>query len=60
VVAVTSAYQPSMFDQADEPTLGSLDDLRRIDLTDGAWVDVLPGWLTGSDALLDHLLQHVP
>jgi alkylated DNA repair dioxygenase AlkB len=49
-----------MFDQADEPTLGSLDDLRRIDLTDGAWVDVLPGWLTGSDALLDHLLQHVP
>ncbi|GAA2019568.1 alpha-ketoglutarate-dependent dioxygenase AlkB [Nakamurella flavida] len=55
------AAQPSMFDldllPEVTPPAGRI---RRLPLTDGAWVDVLPGWLTGSDAVLDHLMTAVP
>ena len=57
---MTVAYQPSMLDLADEPALGPLAGVRRTVLSEGAWVDVLPGWLSGADALLDHLLAAVP
>src|SRR3954447_1444238 len=33
---------------------------RRITLDDQSWVDVVPGWLSGSDALLEELLDGVP
>ena len=57
---MTAAHQLTFFDQANEPTLGPLNGMRRIELSDGAWVDVLPGWLSGSDELLDRLLHDVP
>jgi len=57
---MTAAHQLTFFDQVGEPTLGSLDEMRRIELSDGAWVDVLPGWLSGSDELLERLLRDVP
>ena len=58
---VRVAYQPSMFGVDDEPTLLELaGKVQRTALTAGAWIDRLPGWLVGSDALLDHLLAHVP
>ncbi len=58
---MTLAYQPSMFDQAEEPTLGALSGaVTRTELTAGAWVDCRPGWLTGSDAVLDVLTEQVP
>ncbi|MGK5444360.1 alpha-ketoglutarate-dependent dioxygenase AlkB [Micromonospora sp. URMC 105] len=55
-------YQPSMLDLADAgPSLGPLPGgLRRHVLTRGAWVDHLPGWVRGSDAVLDTLLAEVP
>jgi alkylated DNA repair dioxygenase AlkB len=58
-------HQPSMFDvlleDSDEPRLGPLvGSIRRTGLSDGAWVDHCPGWLTGSDAVLDTLLALVP
>lgn len=34
--------------------------LQRTVLTDGAWVDHLPGWVGGSDEVLDRLLVSVP
>lgn len=34
--------------------------IRRTELSDGAWVDHLPGWLVGSDELLEALLTDVP
>lgn len=34
--------------------------MRRIELGRGAWVDTLPGWLSGSDDLLQALLDVVP
>lgn len=57
-----AAYQPSMLDLADaEPTLGPLPgQIRRHQLGRGAWVDHLPGWVRGSDAVLDTLLTEVP
>ncbi|WP_088951592.1 alpha-ketoglutarate-dependent dioxygenase AlkB [Micromonospora zamorensis] len=57
-----AAYQPSMLDLADaEPTLGPLPgQIRRHQLSRGAWVDHLPGWVRGSDAVLDTLLSEVP
>ncbi|MEH0936213.1 alpha-ketoglutarate-dependent dioxygenase AlkB [Micromonospora psammae] len=56
-----TAYQPSMLDLAEAgPSLAPLDGLRRHVLTRGAWVDHLPGWVRGSDAVLDTLLAEVP
>ncbi|MET8043366.1 alpha-ketoglutarate-dependent dioxygenase AlkB [Micromonospora sp. NPDC005215] len=57
-----AAYQPSMLDLADAgPTLGPLPGrIRRHQLSRGAWVDHLPGWVHGSDAVLDTLLTEVP
>ncbi|MET8279667.1 alpha-ketoglutarate-dependent dioxygenase AlkB [Micromonospora sp. NPDC005174] len=57
-----AAYQPSMLDLTDaEPTLGPLGgQIRRHQLSRGAWVDHLPGWVQGSDAVLDTLLAEVP
>lgn len=51
--------QPSIFDLADEATLGSLTGLERVALSRGAWVDHLPGWVSGSDGVLQTLLEHV-
>ncbi|GES28231.1 alpha-ketoglutarate-dependent dioxygenase AlkB [Streptomyces angustmyceticus] len=52
--------QGSLFDQADEMSLGPLDGLRRTGLGDGAWLDLLPGWLSGADALFARLAAEVP
>ncbi|PZF97561.1 alpha-ketoglutarate-dependent dioxygenase AlkB [Micromonospora deserti] len=57
-----AAYQPSMLDLTDAgPSLGPLaGELRRNPLGRGAWVDHLPGWVRGSDQVLDTLLREVP
>ncbi|MBC2864752.1 alpha-ketoglutarate-dependent dioxygenase AlkB [Streptomyces mexicanus] len=52
--------QGSLFDQADELRLGPLDGLHRTDLGRGAWIDLLPGWLTGADDLFEQLAAEVP
>ncbi|MEU0682698.1 alpha-ketoglutarate-dependent dioxygenase AlkB [Streptomyces albogriseolus] len=54
------ALQGSLFDQDEELRLGPLDDVRRTELGRGAWIDLLPGWLHGSDALFDRLAAEVP
>jgi alkylated DNA repair dioxygenase AlkB len=53
-------HQPSMWDVADEPALTPLAGrVVRHALTRGAWVDHLPGWVTGSDAVLEVLLGDI-
>ncbi|MFF3885935.1 alpha-ketoglutarate-dependent dioxygenase AlkB [Streptomyces sp. NPDC001914] len=52
--------QGSLFDQTDELRLGPLDRLRRTTLGDGAWIDLLPGWLSGADELFGSLAAGVP
>ena len=52
--------QGSLFDQTDQLRLGPLHGIRRTTLGLGAWIDVLPGWLTGADALFEELATEVP
>ncbi|MGW0792498.1 alpha-ketoglutarate-dependent dioxygenase AlkB [Streptomyces sp. NPDC002911] len=52
--------QGSLFDQADGPRLGRLTGLRRTVLGAGAWIDLLPGWLSGGDELFTELAAGVP
>ena len=66
-----SLFDPSLFDpapekessfrSADQPdeVVGSLRGTVRHELARGAWVDLLPGWLTGG-GLLERLLEDVP
>ncbi|MFD7642682.1 alpha-ketoglutarate-dependent dioxygenase AlkB [Kitasatospora sp. NPDC059795] len=60
---MTYQLQGSLFD-ADgpeaEPALGPLDGIERTVLGGGAWIDVLPGWLSGADALFERLAGGVP
>ncbi len=51
--------QGSLLDLTGRPGPGPLDELRRTQLARGAWVDVLPGWLTGADELFGKLLETV-
>jgi alkylated DNA repair dioxygenase AlkB len=52
------AHQPSMWDLAEEATLGPLA-VTRHHLSRGAWVDHLPGWVQGSDGVLQVLLGDI-
>lgn len=54
------ALQGSLLEQEAHLGLQPLgSSVRRTELSHGAWVDVRPGWLTGSDELFAHLLAHV-
>ncbi|MFD5558749.1 alpha-ketoglutarate-dependent dioxygenase AlkB [Streptomyces sp. NPDC127068] len=63
---MSHALQGSLFDQADPgPDAGAvrpggLDAVRRTVLGDGAWVDVLRGWVSGADELFARLATDVP
>ncbi|WP_328785035.1 alpha-ketoglutarate-dependent dioxygenase AlkB [Streptomyces canus] len=57
---MTAHLQGSLFDQTDQLRFGPLDGIRRTVLGFGAWIDVLPGWLGGSDALFEQLAAEVP
>ena len=54
------AHQPSMWDVAGDAALTPLTGrVTRHPLTSGAWVDHLPGWVEGSDAVLEVLLGDI-
>lgn len=52
--------QASLLDLDEATALGPLDGVARTELTAGAWIDVLPGWLHGADALFEVLAGSVP
>ncbi|CRK57330.1 Alkylated DNA repair protein AlkB [Alloactinosynnema sp. L-07] len=54
------ALQGSLWDGPDAAGLAPLSRVRRVHLTDGAWLDVLPGWLHGADDLFQRLVDTVP
>ncbi len=55
------ALQGSLLDLGEEAAPGPLGaSLRRTILSDGAWIDVRPGWMTGAAELFDRLLRRVP
>lgn len=51
--------QGSLLDLSDDPSPGTLDGCLRRSLSGGAWVDVRPGWLSGSAALFERLRDRV-
>lgn len=58
---MTAALQASLLDSGDDLGLRDLGGaVRRVALSRGAWVDVRPGWVRGSDALFDRLHDVVP
>lgn len=56
------ALQASLFDESpDGPVLGEVGRfVRRTPLSRGAWVDLRPGWVSGSDDLFERLVSTVP
>jgi alkylated DNA repair dioxygenase AlkB len=52
--------QGSLFGTAETLALRPLTDLERVPLSDGAWIDLLPGWLDGADELFERLVMNVP
>ncbi|MBT2207744.1 MULTISPECIES: alpha-ketoglutarate-dependent dioxygenase AlkB [Actinomadura] len=57
---MTGAFQGSLLDDTDETGPRPLTSARRTRLAHGAWIDVLPGWVPGADALFERLLTAVP
>ena len=58
---MTLAFQGSLLDSDEETGPGPLgSSVRRTRLTRGAWIDVVPGWLRGADALFARLAGTVP
>ena len=57
---MTSAFQASLFGSEHDFGLGELDQSARISLAHGAWLDFVPGWLRGADALFERLASTVP
>lgn len=54
-----SHQQASIFGTG-APGLGDLREVRRTQLGRGAWIDTLPGWLSGADDLYEELAARVP
>jgi alkylated DNA repair dioxygenase AlkB len=53
--------QESLLDLGEEPALGALGaSVRRRMLAHGAWVDLRPGWVSGSGAVFSRLAETVP
>jgi len=54
------AWQGSLLGAGDPAPDRSFARCRRVALDDEAWVDVVPGWLSGADTLFAHLVDSVP
>ena len=57
---MSMTIQTSLLDLVEELELSPLSSARRVPLGRGAWVDLLPGWLLGADALYGELIDQVP
>jgi alkylated DNA repair dioxygenase AlkB len=57
---MNASLQGSLLDLSASPGPGPLDRLARTELAHGAWIDFLPGWMSGADELFGRLLKVVP
>ena len=57
---MVTGLQGSLFGSAASVGLRSTATMRRTPLSRGAWVDVLPGWLSGADEVFAQLVDAVP
>lgn len=57
---MTAAFQPSLL-AAGQPALGDLGlTVQRTTLSNGAWIDLRPGWVDGADELFERLERDIP
>jgi alkylated DNA repair dioxygenase AlkB len=55
-----AGFQASLLDCSPRVEIGALGrSVRRTELTEGAWVDVRPRWITGADTLFERLHESV-
>jgi alkylated DNA repair dioxygenase AlkB len=59
LAGMSATLQGSLFDTVEAVGLGPLQPIRRTTLGRGAWIDVLPAWLTGADTLFERLAARV-
>lgn len=57
---MSTPLQGSLLDGFGDVEIGSLPPTRRTELGDGAWVDLRPAWLGGTDQLFADLAARVP
>jgi alkylated DNA repair dioxygenase AlkB len=57
---MTGAFQGSLLDVGQPFGLDGFDRMTRTTLAHGAWLDVLPGWVSGADELFERLVHAVP
>lgn len=57
---MAATLQPSLFGTVQPVGLRRLDGIRHTDIGHGAWLGLLPGWLTGADELFERLAEEVP
>jgi alkylated DNA repair dioxygenase AlkB len=58
---MTTAFQASLLDCAETVEVGTLGPtVTRRKLSDGAWIDLRPRWISGADTLFDRLYAGVP
>jgi alkylated DNA repair dioxygenase AlkB len=58
---MTVAFQGSLLDLSEDTGLRELSSrVRRTPLARGGWLDLVPGWVTGADALFERLTTVVP
>ena len=58
---MTAAFQASLLDVDEPPRPGVLGGtVHREHLTEGAWIDLRPGWMRGADQLYERLVVRVP
>jgi alkylated DNA repair dioxygenase AlkB len=60
VVASEVCYQPSLFGAVEPSFDPAFSALERISLDATAWIDLVPGWVTGADRVFDELLRTRP
>jgi len=56
---VPDSFQPSLF-ATEAVSIGPLRGVRRTHLGSGAWIDLLPGWVSGADELFTRLVREIP
>jgi alkylated DNA repair dioxygenase AlkB len=57
---MTGSFQASLLDVGERFELADLGLVQRTVLADGAWLDLLPGWIRGADRLFERLAGSVP
>jgi alkylated DNA repair dioxygenase AlkB len=54
------AWQPSLLGASEPAVDATFRDAYRVELDESSWIDVVPGWLAGADAVFEALVDNAP